>query len=138
MAKHVIKADVFATKLRELSGNVAAVARYFGVSRQAADQYMRRHRRLRKVANDCREVMRDNVESALYNAALAGEPWAVMFFLRTQAKERGYVERTELTGQEGRPIEEVVEVVVHSRVEAETLLPFINRTNGFLGGGSNN
>jgi hypothetical protein len=133
-----INADVFAAKLRELSGNVAAVARFFGVTRQSADKYMRRRPSLLKIAGECRETMRDNAESALYNAVLAGEPWAVMFFLRTQAKSRGYVERTEVTGQDGRPIEEVVEVVIHSRAEAETLLPFINRANGLLDGPSNN
>jgi len=29
---------------------------------------------------------------------------AVMFYLKTKAKHRGYVERTEITGDEGRPI----------------------------------
>jgi hypothetical protein len=38
--------------------------------------------------------MLDNVESALYTAALAGEAWAVCFFLKTQGKARGYVERS--------------------------------------------
>jgi hypothetical protein len=40
--------------------------------------------------------MIDNVESVLYSKALAGEAWAVCFFLKTQAKHRGYVERQEL------------------------------------------
>ena len=32
---------------------------------------------------------------------MAGESWAVQFRLRTKAKHRGYVERTEVTGQDG-------------------------------------
>jgi hypothetical protein len=39
--------------------------------------------------------MKDDAESALYKAALAGEAWAVCFFLKTQAKDRGYVERVQ-------------------------------------------
>jgi hypothetical protein len=53
-----------------------------------------------------REKMIDNVESVLYSQALAGEAWAVCFFLKTQAKHRGYVERVqqEVSGKDGGAI----------------------------------
>src|SRR5262249_17341747 len=34
-------------------------------------------------------------ENVLYEAALRGEAWAVCFYLKCQAKDRGYVERQE-------------------------------------------
>jgi hypothetical protein len=77
---------------RLLSGNMAAVARHFGVTRQAVWDFVHRRAKLQQVATDLREGMKDNVESALYNAALAGEAWAVCFFLKTQARDRGYSE----------------------------------------------
>jgi hypothetical protein len=91
-------------KLRELSGNAAAVGRAFGVTRSAVCHYIERHPSLRGVARECRETMKDHAESALYKAVLAGEGWAVCFYLKTQAKDRGYVERTQLEGGE-RPLE---------------------------------
>jgi hypothetical protein len=92
--------------LRELHGNMAAVARRFGVVRTAVHNYVRRHPSLRAVVHDCREAMKDHAESALYSAVLRGEPWATCFFLKCQAKDRGYVERTEHRhgGDEAPPI----------------------------------
>ncbi|PKM70616.1 MAG: PBSX family phage terminase large subunit, partial [Firmicutes bacterium HGW-Firmicutes-18] len=40
--------------------------------------------------------MVDNVESVLYNKALEGDTTSVIFFLKTQGKGRGYVERQEV------------------------------------------
>jgi hypothetical protein len=50
--------------------------------------------------------MKDNAESALYSAVLGGEAWAVCFYLKTQAKDRGYVERQEMTGKDGGAIQQ--------------------------------
>jgi hypothetical protein len=46
----------------------------------------------------------------LYQAIIAGEPWAVQFRLRTKGKGRGYVERIEqdLRGKDGGPLEVVI------------------------------
>jgi hypothetical protein len=52
-----------------------------------------------------RGEMIDTGELALYNAVLKGEAWAVCFLLKTQAKDRGYVERQEHTGKGGGPID---------------------------------
>ena len=51
-----------------------------------------------------REKMIDNVESALYQQALAGNTTAMIFFLKTQGKKRGYVERSEITGADGKEV----------------------------------
>src|SRR5262249_55250546 len=50
---------------------------------------------VREVALELREAMVDDAESQLYAAVLRGEPWAVRFFLLTQAKSRGYSLRAE-------------------------------------------
>jgi hypothetical protein len=101
----VLKVSEVEAKLRELNGNMAAVARHFGVTRAAVWLCVQKHESLKKAQHDCREGMKDNAESSLYRAILNGEAWAVCFFLKTQAKDRGYVERTEHTGPDGRPIQ---------------------------------
>jgi hypothetical protein len=93
MKKAGLNAKEVEGKLIELSGNMAAVARHFGVTRQAVWDFVHRRAELQQVAMDIREGMKDHAESALYNAALAGEAWAVCFFLKTQARDRGYTER---------------------------------------------
>jgi hypothetical protein len=91
-----LTAKLVEAKLREASGNIAAVARVFGVSRQAILQFVNRRPMLQAVLHECRETMLDNAESVLYSAVLAGEAWAVCFYLKTQGKARGYIEKLQI------------------------------------------
>lgn len=85
-----------AEKLRELNGNQAAVGRFYGVTRSAVNIAINKSQTLRQVCDDAREGMKDHAESSLYRALIAGESWAVCFFLKCQAKDRGYIERQEI------------------------------------------
>lgn len=85
-----------AAELTRTRGNVAAVARAFGVDRTSVRDLIERTPALQQVCKDEREGMKDAVESVLYEQAEAGEAWAVCFFLKTQAKDRGYVEKQEV------------------------------------------
>jgi hypothetical protein len=87
--------EAVAAKLREFHGNMAAAARALSVTRGAVFLYVHRHPTLKDVVRECRESMKDHAESSLHRALLAGEAWAVCFFLKCQAKDRGYVERQE-------------------------------------------
>ncbi len=60
--------------------------------------------------DDIREISVDNVESALYKSAIEGNTTAQIFYLKTQGKNRGYVERQEITGYEGMPNSVKVEI----------------------------
>jgi predicted transcriptional regulator len=110
MAK--LTAKLVEDQLRQLHGNMAAVARAFGVTRPAVYNYIHRHPTLVEVLKECRETMKDHAESALYSAVFDKEAWAVCFYLKTQAKDRGYVEKSELDVTERvrqRVVEEVVD-----------------------------
>jgi len=96
-----LTAEPVITAIRELNGNLSAVARKMGVCRQTLYTFIKRHPSVQAVVADARETMLDNAESSLYRAVLNGEAWAVCFFLKTQGKRRGYVERQEVTGAEG-------------------------------------
>jgi|SRR5215468_6373637 len=106
-----LTAELVEAKLRELHGNMAAVARHCGCTRGTVWQFCQRRPTLRAVLAECREAMKDSAESVLYNSVLKGEAWAVCFYLKCQAKDRGYVEKTELDVTE-RARQRVVEEVV--------------------------
>src|SRR5215469_2544852 len=91
-----LKTNLVEEKLREFHGNMAAVGRFFGVTRQSVWRFCQARESLKAVSADCRESMKDNAESSLYSAVLRGEAWAVCFYLKTQARDRGYIERTEM------------------------------------------
>lgn len=63
-----------------------------------------------------KERVKDLAELSLYGAIQKGEAWAVCFFLKTQAKDRGYIERQEVSGEGGGPIN-VVHTVLIERLQ---------------------
>ena len=93
--------------IRDYNGNLAAVGRKFGCTRQAVDQYVKNHPTARAACAESRETMLDNAESILYKKVLAGDTQELLFFLRTQGKSRGYTERVEQehSGPNGGPIQ---------------------------------
>ncbi len=82
-----------AEAIRAARGNLSTVAKRFQVTRQAVQNYISRRPKLKEVMSEARESMLDMVESSLYKACRKGQGWAVCFFLKTQGKDRGYIER---------------------------------------------
>jgi hypothetical protein len=102
--------------LVSMSGNVSAAARSLGMQRHHLHLIITKSEKLQRVVHDARQSMCDNAESALNRAVINGEAWAVCFTLKTQAKDRGYIERTqtEISGRDGGPIEQRTTVFDHS------------------------
>lgn len=96
------------TKMVELilkhNGNVSAVAKAMKCSRQTITNYANEYPAVKTAIQDARENVLDLAESKLATAIRKGAPWAICFYLKTQGKSRGYVERQEHTGAEGGPI----------------------------------
>ncbi len=60
---------------------------------------------LAELKNNLRGKLVDIAETSLKRGVLAGEGWAVCFTLKTIGKDRGYVERSEITGKDGGPVQ---------------------------------
>lgn len=88
--------ELVAAELVKTRGNIAATARKFKVDRSAIHHFISKHQNLATILADAREGMLDDAENSLYDAVLEGEAWAVCFYLKTQGKGRGYVERQEV------------------------------------------
>lgn len=92
-------------EIDDKKGNIAAVARVFGVSRGTVYNRIEKYATAQTALADARETMLDNAESMLYKKVLQGSTPELIFFLKTQGRKRGYVERQEVTGKDGGPIE---------------------------------
>jgi len=106
----VLSNDGVARALVEHKGNLSAVGRKFGVTRQAVSKYIADRPVLLQLAGDEREGMVDEAVTSLGKAVRKGEAWAVCFTLKCLGKDRGFVERHELTGAGGGPIKTRSEV----------------------------
>lgn len=87
--------------LKAKDGNVLATAAALGVSRSTINRRINESPVLQEVLHDARDGMVDIAESALKREVLAGNITAIIFTLKTLGKQRGYVERQEVTGAEG-------------------------------------
>jgi transposase-like protein len=90
--------------LEESRGLIAPAARALGCSRDTIRSYLEQYTAVAQAKLDQREAVTDMAENSLYEAIRRGEAWAVCFYLKCMAKDRGYVERAELTGAKGAPV----------------------------------
>ena len=90
--------------LEESKGLIAPAARALGCSRDTIRTYLEEYTAVAQAKLDQREAVTDMAENALYAAILRGEAWAICFYLKCMAKDRGYVEKAEISGPGGKPI----------------------------------
>jgi len=85
-------------------GFVTEAADDLGVSRQTFYVYLNKYVTAQQALEDARERRHVMVENKLMQAIAHGNVTAMIFYLKTQAKHKGYVERQEFAGQDGGPI----------------------------------
>jgi len=90
--------------LRKTKGMVYLAAKELGCSHQTVYNYIRRHPTVKAEADYQRGELLDIAELKLREAVIAGEQWALQFALKLLGKNRGYVERQEITGADGEPV----------------------------------
>ena len=98
-------------KPQSSGGVVVTIARRLGVTRQTVYSYMSKWVSVQKAVDDEREAMLDMAEGALYRLVSDGNPTGIIFLLKTRGKDRGYVERQEITGKDGGGLKVEIEYV---------------------------
>lgn len=84
-----------AVALRCANGMQTIAARYLRCSYKTIQNYLARWPDLRDVIFEAKEKTLDISEDKLFQSVRGGNVNAIVFHLKTQGKERGYVERTE-------------------------------------------
>lgn len=118
--KHNKEALLKALKLS--NGIVSMACESVGLDRSSYYRYYNSDKKFKKSADETSERAIDFVESKLFNRINAGSDTAIIFFLKTKAKKRGYVERQEFAGPEdenGLPTAITVNVI-HTQKPTET------------------
>jgi hypothetical protein len=103
-SKQPYSAETVAKALTASHGLVSAAAHALGCTPQTVRAHVKRSAVCRDALHDAREATLDLAEAALFKQVAAGEAWAVCFILKTLGRNRGYVERRELTGSDGGPV----------------------------------
>jgi hypothetical protein len=94
--------------LRECRGMVYVAAERIGCSPNNIKARIEKSPALQEVLAQSKGYLVDTAELKLAQAVQAGDLGAIKFYLQTQARDRGYVSRTEVTGLDGGPIQSEV------------------------------
>ena len=104
MSERRYSAQQVADAIREARGFVTVAAEKLGCHRATVQRYINDYATVKEAVEDSREKRHDYVENKLMSAINDGNVTAIIFYLKTQCKARGYVERVEHTGDSGGTI----------------------------------
>jgi len=90
--------------IKQTQGLLTLAARKAGVTYWTLWDYGRRYPEVRQAIDEAKESVLDFAEGKLYEQIKDGNIAAIIFFLKTRGKERGFIERSEITGAEGEPL----------------------------------
>lgn len=93
--KQQFTVEEVAEALRESRGFVSATARRLACDPLTVYNYMERYPELKEIRKEAKEAEKDLAEMMLGKMIRDGQFLATCFYLKTQAKDRGYVERQE-------------------------------------------
>ena len=88
-------------KLSSSFGNVTNIAQRLHVSRTTVEAYRKKWAGVDDAIIYERETLKDFVESKMAERIMGGSDTMMIFYAKTQMKDRGYVERQEVTGADG-------------------------------------
>jgi len=94
-AARIIKA------LKETNGLLTMAAARSGIGYRTVCRYVAEYPSVKEAAQDAKEAMLDYAEGKLYSKIKDGDNTAIIFYLKTQGKARGYIERQDIGNPEG-------------------------------------
>jgi adenosylcobinamide amidohydrolase len=99
-----IKKDKMLVALQQSMGVVSSACTKAGVSRSQHYVWMEEDKEYKEAVYNVSEMAIDLAEASLLNQIREGNTSATIFYLKTKGKNRGYVERTELSMPDNTPI----------------------------------
>jgi hypothetical protein len=111
MTKSDISKKAMIEALEKSLGVVTSACRSVGISRQTHYRWLEEDEEYKQQVDELANVALDYAETKLHNQITKENPTAIIFYLKTKGKKRGYVERQEISheGLKTFQIEEVDE-----------------------------
>jgi len=121
------KKKMLLESLKGQLGVVTTACKQAGVSRETHYKWLRTDENYKAWVMDLPELTHDFAENALLKLIGDGDPKAIIFYLKTKAKERGYVEKQEIEYMGGsatfnlieKSVEEIKNAKDHDREERD-------------------
>ena len=91
--------------LEKSLGIVTTACKSVGIARQTHYEWMREDSAYKEAVESIADMAIDFAESKLHKQIDSGDTTATIFYLKTKGKKRGYIERNEITGADGGPVQ---------------------------------
>jgi len=90
------------------AGLLTVAAKNSGISYTTVNRYVHDFPSVAQAVHEAKERMLDFAEGKLYEKIKGGDNTCIIFYLKTQGKARGYIERHEVSGEGGGPVDIMV------------------------------
>jgi len=90
--------------LAENSGIISAACRAANISRHTFYRWYDEDEDFAEKVDDVKEMQKDFCEALILKKMKEGDTTMIIFYAKTQMKDRGYTERKELTGKNGEDL----------------------------------
>lgn len=96
--------EEFLTYLDKAAGLVATACRKANISRVTYYKWRNEDEEFAQKCDDIKELQKDAAEALILKKMKDGDTSMLIFYAKTQMKDRGYVERKELVGRDGNDL----------------------------------
>ena len=90
--------------LANTSGIIASACKAANISRMTFYRWYNEDPEFKEKADDIKELQKDFAESLILKKMKEGDTTMLIFYAKTQMKDRGYTERQEITGKDGEAL----------------------------------
>lgn len=90
--------------LEKSLGIVTTACRQVDIARNTFYTYLKDDEEFAKKVKDIENIALDYAETALFKNIKDGKEPSTIFYLKTKGKQRGYIERSEITGKDGEQL----------------------------------
>ena len=97
--------------LEKSLGVVTTACKKMGIGRTQFYHWLKDDEDFRTEVEDIQNIALDFAESQLHKQIGEGNTSATIFYLKTKGKNRGYIERQEITGADGMPTNFQIEII---------------------------
>lgn len=110
----------FLEALKRCAGNVSEATKHVPIHRTTHYLWLESDPEYAAAVDAIKESLIDRAEGVLHSLIGEGNVPAVLFFLKTQGKRRGYIERTETdVTSGGQPLQIVTKVINNTPLEGD-------------------
>lgn len=95
----------FIDVMRKTLGNISESCKIVGIDRSTYYRWMESDKAFADSIDEVYERNTDFVETKLMKLINEGNPTAIIFYLKTKGKKRGYIEAQEIVGNKETPLQ---------------------------------